>query len=114
MDSILNSIKKLLGIPEEITDYDTDIVMHANSVFFTLYQMGVGSEAFVLTDKEAVWSDFFGDNKINEAVKAYIYLKVRAAFDPPTTSFVLDSLNKQIAEHEFRINVDYDPREPKE
>lgn len=112
MESILNSIKKLLGIPEEIDDYDADIIILANSVFFTLYQMGVGSEAFVLKNKTQSWGDFFGDDKVNEAVKSYIYLKVKAAFDPPTSSFVLESLNKNIAEHEWRINVDYDHREP--
>lgn len=112
MESILTSLKKLIGIPEEITDFDADIIIFANSVFFILFQMGVGDKAFVLQNAEQKWSDFFGGNKENEAVKAYVYLKVKAQFDPPTQSFVLESLNKNIAEYEWRINVDYDDRAP--
>ena len=112
MDSILDSVKKLLGIPKEIDDYDIDVIMHINSVFFILYQMGVGDKAYVLHDNTETWADFFGDLKENEAVKMYVYYKVRILFDPPSSSFVLEAMNKAIQEYEFRINLDYDPRNP--
>jgi len=110
MDSILTSIKKLLGMTEDYEAFDTDIIMYINSAFSTLNQLGVGpKEGFVIEDETAVWSDFLGD-KINlETVKTYIYLKVRIMFDPPTSSAVLDATERMIKEHEFRLMVAADP-----
>ena len=105
-DSILTSIKKLLGITEEYEHFDQDIIIHINSVFMILNQLGVGpSNGFSITDKTAVWSDFISEGTNFESVKSYIYLKVRLLFDPPTTSAVMESMNRMISELEFRLNV---------
>ena len=105
-DSILTSIKKLLGITEEYEHFDQDIIIHINSVFMILNQLGVGpSNGFSITDKTAVWSDFISEGANLESVKSYIYLKVRLLFDPPTTSAVMESMNRMISELEFRLNV---------
>lgn len=106
MDSILTSIKKLLGITEDYEHFDQDIIMHINSVFMILTQMGVGpADGFHIEDDSAIWSDFTSDLKVLESVKSYIYLKVRLLFDPPTSSSVLDSTNRMISELEWRLNV---------
>ena len=106
MDSILTSVKKIIGISEEDESFDTDLIMHINSVLMILNQLGVGPEdGFSITDKSAVWTDVIGDNKLIEAVKTFVGLKVRLIFDPPTSSAVLDSINKTISELEWRINV---------
>lgn len=108
MDSILTSIKKLLGVADEYTHFDPDIVMHINSVLMILTQLGVGpSEGFIIEDETAVWGDFIPEaNPVKlEAVKSYIYLKVRLLFDPPLSSAVLGSIDRQISELEWRLNV---------
>ena len=106
MDSILTSVKKIIGISEEDESFDTDLIMHINSVLMILNQLGVGPEdGFSITDKSAVWTDVIGDNKLIEATKTFVGLKVRLIFDPPTSSAVLDSINKTISELEWRINV---------
>ena len=106
MDSILTSVKKIIGISEEDENFDTDLIMHINSVLMILNQLGVGPEdGFSITDKSAVWTDVIGDNKLIEATKTFVGLKVRLIFDPPTSSAVLDSINKTISELEWRINV---------
>lgn len=107
MDSILTSIKKMLGITAEYTHFDPDIIMHINTVFLTLAQLGVGpSDGYSIEDDYATWSDFLpeGDKRF-EAVKTYIYLKVRLVFDPPTSSAVIEAINRSIAELEWRLNV---------
>ena len=106
MDSILTSVKKIIGISEEDESFDTDLIMHINSVLMILNQLGVGPEdGFSITDKSAVWTDVIGDNKLIEATKTFVGLKVRLIFEPPTSSAVLDSINKTISELEWRINV---------
>ena len=105
-ESILTSIKKLLGIPEDYEHFDQDIIIHINSVFMILNKLGVGpTEEFTITDKTAVWSDFISDNKKFESVKTYVYMKVRLLFDPPLSSAVMDCINKVINELEWRLNV---------
>ena len=106
MESILTSIKKLLGITEEYNQFDPDIIMHINSVFMILTQLGVGpAEGFSIEDDTAVWTDFIQDIKKLESVKTYIYLKVKLAFDPPLSSAVIESMNRLINELEWRLNV---------
>lgn len=106
MDSILTSIKKLLGITEEYTHFDTDLIIHINSVFATLTQLGVGpSEGFIIVDKNDNWEQFTNDNILIESVKSYMYLKVKLLFDPPTSSAVIESTNRMINEFEWRLNV---------
>lgn len=108
-DSILTSIKKLLGIDEFYEAFDQDIIMHINSVFTILNQLGVGTEeVFSIQDKFALWSDFITPGSTAESVKTYIYMKVRMVFDPPTSSILADALKSQIAEYEWRLNVSED------
>lgn len=107
MESILTSVKKMLGIEESYKHFDTDIIMHINSVFLTLNQLGVGpEESFAIENADATWSDFLGEQLAKlQAVKSYMYLKVKMLFDPPTSSFVLDSYGRQVNELEWRLNV---------
>lgn len=111
MESILNSTKKLSGLTEEYEHFDADIIMFINSVFFDLKQLGVGpSEGFTIEDDSSVWEDFLPDNKsLREAVKAYMGMKVRLRFDPPTIASLLESLQRSISEFEWRFSVDVDP-----
>lgn len=109
MESILTSIKKLLGIEEEYTQFDNDIIMHINTVFLNLTQLGVGpAEGFLIEDDTATWYDFIGDSNQLQAVKSYMYLKVKLLFDPPLSSSVIESMNRMIAELEWRLNVAVD------
>lgn len=109
MDSILTSIKKLLGITEDYEHFDQDVIMHINSALSALTQLGVGPEAgFFIEDSSAIWSDFVGNTSKLEFIKTYIYLKVRLVFDPPTSSAVIEAINRQISELEWRINVTVD------
>lgn len=106
MDNILSSIKKLLGIPTEETSFDSDIIMHINSVFMILNQLGIGpTNGFTISDDYALWSDFIPDGQNLELVKSYMYMKVRLMFDPPSSSAVLSAMEKSISEFEWRLNV---------
>ncbi len=106
MDSILTSIKKLLGIIEAYEHFDPDIIMHINSVFSILTQLGVGTpEGFSISGKSETWADFISDDKRLEMVKSYMHLKVRMLFDPPLSSPVIDSIQRTINELEWRILV---------
>jgi len=112
MDSILTSIKKILGITEEYEHFDPDLIMHINTVFSILNQLGVGSKSpFSIQDKTATWNDFIQDNDKIEMVKSYMGLKVKLLFDPPLQSSVIESMNKLISELEFRLNVACDTEE---
>ena len=115
MESILTSIKKLLGMGEDYTHFDDDIIMHINMVFSTLNQLGVGPpNGFIIKDNEAVWGDFVNDEKKFEAVKTYIYLKVKTVFDPPQSSAVLESIKENIAELEWRLSDSAEEKKYKE
>lgn len=105
-DSILNDIKKLLGIDNTYTEFDTDIIIHINSVFMILNQLGVGPESgYRITGSLNTWSEFTDNEYEMESVKSYIYLKVRMMFDPPQSSALMQAMNEQIKEFEWRLNV---------
>ena len=114
MESILTSIKKLLGIAEEYDHFDNDIIMHINSVFMILTQLGVGpSRGFMITDSSATWDDFLPEASDDlQAVKTYMYMKVRLMFDPPTSSAVMESMNRMVSEFEWRLNAAVDSGDP--
>lgn len=96
----------MLGIVEEDASFDQTIIMHINSAFMILTQLNVGpKEGFSITSDIETWEDFIGASKNLEAIKTYIYLKVKIAFDPPSSSFVQDSMINQIKEYEFRLNI---------
>jgi len=103
-NSILTSIKKLLGITESCTDFDTDIIMHINTVLMTLNQLGVGTEGFQIEDKNAVWSEFIESDKL-AATKSYVHLRVKLLFDPPLNSAIIEAIKESIRELEWRLNV---------
>lgn len=103
-NSILTSIKKLLGITESCTNFDTDIIMHINTIFTTLNQLGVGTEGFQIEDKDAVWSEFIDSDKL-AATKSYVYLRVKLLFDPPLNSTILEAIKESIRELEWRLNI---------
>jgi len=103
-DSILDSIKKLLGFESSYTAFDMDIIIHINTVFSIMSQMGVTpSGGFSISDNSAIWSDFIQDRAYLEMVKSYVYMKVRMVFDTPTTSFQIDAFNEIIDELEWRL-----------
>lgn len=109
MESILSSIKNLLGISEDDYSFDQEIKIHINSVFSILNQLGVGpEEPFILDDKDHNWNEFTGTNKRIEMVKSYVYLKVLLIFDPPQSSSRVDSIKRQIDEYEWRLTNDID------
>lgn len=105
--SILYSIKKLLGISEEYLAFDIDIISAINAAFFTLNQLGIGPEyPYTIDSAEPTWSDFLGDQeKFLGSITTYVFLKVKLMFDPPTNSFLVDSMQKQIQEYEWRLTV---------
>lgn len=105
-ESILVTIKKMLGLGEDYTPFDTDIIVHINSAFMTLTQLGIGpEEGFQITDANNTWGDFISDNEMIGAVTNYTYLTVRTLFDPPSNSFVMDAMQKQIEQLGWRLNV---------
>lgn len=108
-DSILTSTKKILGISADYTAFDLDIVVHINSVFSVLQQLGIGpTGGFSIEDADGTWSQYLGDDPGLNLVRSYMYLKVRMLFDPPGTSFHLESMNKMIQEAEWRLNLQYE------
>lgn len=110
-ESILYSIKKMMGLDPDYTPFDTDLVLHINSVIMILRQLGIGPQSgYAITGPDETWGDYLGSNEpLLEAVKSYIYLKVRTVFDPPSNSYVMDAIQKQISEYEWRLNVEVDP-----
>lgn len=104
MDSILDSIKKLIGYEKNYGQFDIDLIIHINSFLSTLNQLGVGpKEGFSIKDDSATWSDFVGDLKYMNSVVSYVYIKVKLIFDPPPTAATIEALNKQASEFEWRI-----------
>lgn len=105
-DSIFVSIKKMLGLEDDYTPFDSDILVYINSALMTLTQLGIGpKEGFIVSDYTATWSDFLTNKTNLEAVKSYVYLSVKVLFDPPTSSFVMDAMQKQIEQIGWRLNV---------
>lgn len=117
-DSILTSVKKVLGIPSYYDHFDRDILLHLNTVMSILNQLGVGpEEGFIVEDDSTTWSDLFdGDIDTNRMmyVKSYVCLRVRLLFDPPTSSGAIDAMERQMRELEWRITVTRDPRDNSE
>ena len=104
--SILTSTKKVLGIAEDDTSFDIDVITHINTVFSTLEQLGIGPiMGFMIEDAGATWSDFLGSDPKLNAVKSYVYLRVRLLFDPPATSYLISAFEKQVEQLEWRLNV---------
>lgn len=108
-DSILLSVRKMIGPSEDYDYFDKDLIIHINSVFNILQQMGLGTESgFAITGTEETWEDFKSatgvTDNIIEMAKSYMYLKVRVQFDTPTGA-VLGAFQEQIKEYEWRLSV---------
>ena len=108
VDSILTSVKKVLGIKEEYEHFDADIIMHINTVFMILNQMGIGDGSFTIQDKDAIWTDYLENGPKLEMVKTYVSAKVKMVFDPPSSSVLSEAYNKVIQELEWRLNYEYE------
>lgn len=123
-DSVLVTIKKMLGLDESYNAFDTDIIVFINSVIMTLQQLGVtDKQGVTITGPTETWADVLPSDKLVEGAKSYIYLKVKLLFDPPSNSFVLNSYEKQIEELEYRMkeqmeaypgSIADDPKEPED
>ena len=101
-ESILLTVKKLLGLDEDFPAFDEDLIVHINSVFFIMHQMGIG-KMFRITGVDELWSEYL-DNRLDlELVKTYVYAKVKMAFDPPTTGALKEALQELIKESEWRL-----------
>jgi hypothetical protein len=105
-ESILTSTKKILGLDQDYTAFDLDIITHINAAFTILNQLGVGpEEGFYIQDEDDLWSEFLVPSNQLQLVKTYVFLKVRILFDPPATSFLIQAATDQIREYEWRLNV---------
>lgn len=105
-ESILNTIKKMLGLPEDYDAFDQDLIIHINSVFSNLHQIGASPPAgFYIDDATAKWASFFNGDMPLHNIKTLVYLKVRLIFDPPSTSFAITAIENQIKEQEWRLSV---------
>lgn len=105
-DSILTSTKKVLNLASDYDAFDIDVIMHINSVFSTLHQLGVGpAGGFMIEDDAATWETFLGNDPRLNHIKTYVYLRVRLLFDPPNTGFHTKAMEEQIKELEWRINA---------
>lgn len=108
-NSILNTIKKMLGLADDYTYFDTDIIVAINTALSELHQIGIGSEPFAISGTTQVWSDFIGNNTVLEMAKSYVYLKAKMIFDPSANSTILKAQQDMLAEYAWRINVAVDP-----
>ena len=109
-DSILMTIRKLVCGNPYADHFDTDLLVHINACFSILNQLGVGPEnGFVVTDETQSWSSYSDNDRVLNMVKTYVTLKVKNIFDPPLTSSVLEAMDKEISQLEWRLNVAVDP-----
>lgn len=109
-ESILKTIKQLIGCPDDFEQFDLDLMIHINLAFATLTNLGVGpKEGYRITGVDNVWSEFETDDQKLSLVKDYVYIKTRLLFDPPATGSLMDSLKEQLKEMEFRLYILYYP-----
>lgn len=110
VDNILQSIKKMLGIQNEYNAFDQDILIHINTAFSILNQLNIGPDGGSEIDEESTW-DMYVDDANLTMIKTFIYLKVKLIFDPPSSSVIVDSINRTLSELEFRLYVEGDSRD---
>lgn len=109
MISILDSIKQMLGIEPEDTNFDRELIIHINGALMIINQLGVGPSGYVITSKENTWTEFLLDRNDLELVKTAVYLRVRLIFDPPQNSFLVNAIKEQIQEYDWRIEIGRKP-----
>ena len=105
ISSILDSIKQMLGIDVEDTNFDRDLIIHINGALMIMNQLGVGPDGYKISSKTNTWSEFFGARTDLELVKTAVYLRVRLLFDPPQNAFLVTAIKEQIAEYDWRIEL---------
>lgn len=105
MDSILNSTKKILGLELEYNAFDLDVQTHINAAFSTLMQMGIPENGFFVTNSDDAWSDLGLPPDQLHMVKSYVFLKTKSLFDPPQTSYLINAMEKQLGEFEWRLHM---------
>ena len=109
-ESILKTIKQLIGCPDDFEQFDSDLIVHINSAFATLTQLGVGpKEGYRITGVDNVWNEFEDDPQKLSLIKDYVYIKTRLLFDPPTTGSLMDSLKEELKEMKWRLYILYYP-----
>lgn len=105
-ESILYTIKIMLGLEKDYDAFDTEIISYINSALFVLYQLGIGKKGFSIFDSTALWSDYISDSTNLISVQTFVKLKVQLLFDPPSNSFAVDAINKQIDELTWRLRLE--------
>lgn len=109
MPSILDSIKQMLGVNSEDTNFDRELIIFINGALMIMHQLGVGPTGYAITGKANTWSEFLMERADLELVQTAVYLRVRLVFDPPQNSFLVTAIKEQIAEYEWRIEIDHKP-----
>lgn len=105
-DSILDTVKKQLGYPKELTNFDVDIIVCINAAFAVLQQIGFGPKnGFVIISSDETFGDYVNDDAAVSMVQMFLYLKTKLGFDPPSSSFVLESVKSMADEYQFRLQV---------
>lgn len=113
-NSILETIKKLIGIDKDYGVFDVDLIVAINSSFMILNQLGIGPDKpFSISDSSATWNDFFGNEEIFALAKSYIYLRTKLLFDPPSSGVLHEAVERQISEFEWRMHVQADYNDSK-
>ncbi len=102
-ESILYTIKIMLGLEKDYDPFDTEIISYINSALFVLYQLGIGEKGFSISDSTTLWSDYISDRTDLVSVQTFVKLKTQLLFDPPSNSFAVDAINKQIDELTWRL-----------
>ena len=109
VDSILDSIKQMLGSESEDTNFDRELIIYINGALMVINQLGVGPNGYKITGKENTWVEFIGDRTDLELIKTNVYLRVRLVFDPPQNSFLVSAIKEQITEYDWRIEMSRHP-----
>ncbi len=108
-DSILNSVKSPMSLSLDDTVFDDELIIHINSVFYILKQLGVGpEEGYSIEDSTNTWDEFTNDQALVSILRVYFYLKVRLLFDPPSSSALMSAMQEQANEYEWRIHIKAD------
>lgn len=106
-ESILDSVKQMLGTNSEDTNFDRELIIYINGALMIIHQLGVGPKGYTIKDRANTWDEFLLDRTDLELVKTAVYLRVRLIFDPPQNSFLVNAIEKQITEYDWRIEIDH-------
>ena len=106
-NSILDSIKQMLGINADDTNFDSELIIYINGALMVINQLGVGPNGYIIEDALNTWDEFLIDRTDLELVKTNIYLRVRLIFDPPQNSFLVNAIKEQIQEYDSLLYQQY-------